>query len=91
MPTNAPLVGEDLAVAYISYVNDLFSRQPNAVRRRYNETIPGPVALARTLGDDTDHTYPSKWAFAESFIHYLKSTGQWSPETAHEFTHTNAA
>lgn len=82
-----PLTGEELAVAYTSFVQDLWETDPETVKARYGGARTPRTAgqLTEVLGADTDLIHPSKWALSDLFAQHLRDTGRWLPDTAAEF------
>lgn len=82
-----PLTGEDLAVAYVAWVDRTWVTNPARIRNGYAELMidvrDNRSQRAATISD-TDMTQPHNWVFRDAFIEYLKATGQYSQETANE-------
>lgn len=85
----SPLVGEELAVAYIAWVDHLWATNPDSVRQGYAGLMID-VYNDRTQREatitDTDMIRPSNWVFRSDFIAHLKATEQYSNETAVELS-----
>lgn len=85
---STPLTGENLAVAYISYVYELWQSNYQAVAEAYRAlglTVPTERAINAALATDTDLVHPSEWVLSRAFQAHLIKTAQWTPETAADF------
>ena len=80
-PNTTPLVGEELVVEYLAYVDTLWAQNPARVRQGY----------AAHLNYDTDMVHPRAWVFRVPFIRHLQQQGRYSAATAHELGDDPAA
>lgn len=85
----APLVGEELVVAYIAWVDNTWATDPERIRAGYADLmidVRDDRTQRQATISDTDMVHPSNWVFRADFIDHLKATGQYSDETASELT-----
>lgn len=84
-----PLVGEELVITYITWVDRIWAQDPARIREGYAPIMnvtDTPTQREATIAD-TDLVHPSNWAFRNDFITWLKETGQYYPATARELAH----
>lgn len=93
--TPKPLVGEELVVEYLAYVDTLWTEHPEYVRQGYaarlNCDVRDDATQRQATIADTDMVHPRAWVFRVPFIRHLQRQGRYSPQTAYELGDDPAA
>lgn len=85
-PERLPMIGEELVVAYVAWVDNLWVADPGRVKAGYCLLdVHDDESQRQATIMDTDMVPPSRWTFRDAFVAHLKRTGQYAPETAAEF------
>lgn len=94
-PNTTPLVGEELVVEYLAYVDTLWAQNPARVRQGYaahlNYDVTNNSTQRLATIADTDMVHPRAWVFRVPFIRHLQQQGRYSAATAHELGDDPAA